>query len=104
MHSKEFIDRMKERLIEERENLTEELNSLSETTDVGEETDENATAFQIDEVNNDIAETIKADLLKIEKALKKTEDGTYGMTDDGQEISEERLEVLPWADSIVVEE
>src|SRR4051812_45680410 len=103
MHSKEFLERMKERLIEEKANLTEELNSLVETTDVGEESDENATAFQIDEVNSDISATIKADLEKIEKALKKIEAGTYGVTEDGREISEERLEVLPWADSIVEE-
>jgi DnaK suppressor protein len=103
MHSQEFVERMKERLSEEKENLTEELASLSEHTEVGDETDENASEFQIDEVNHDIAATIKADLEKIEKALKKIEAGTYGITDDGTEISAERLEVLPWADSIVEE-
>ena len=41
---------------------------------------------------------MKADLVKINKALAKIDDGSYGTDDDGNEISEERLKVLPWAD------
>ncbi|GAC1412905.1 MAG: hypothetical protein NVSMB66_3420 [Candidatus Doudnabacteria bacterium] len=101
MHSKEFVEKMKERLLEEKERLTEELASLSMHSEVGDDDDENASEFEMDEVSHDIAATIKADLGKIEVALKKVELGTYGQTESGEEISEQRLEVMPWADSVV---
>jgi DnaK suppressor protein len=101
MPSKEFVEKMKERLLEEKERLSEELNELSSHTEMGDEDDENAQEVGNDEVSQDIAATLKADLEKIESALKRIEDGSYGMTSEGQEIPEARLEVLPWADSIV---
>jgi RNA polymerase-binding transcription factor DksA len=103
MHSQEFIQRMKERLLEEKERLSADLAALSTHTEMGDDEDENASEYEIDEVNHDIAATIKADLEKIEAALKKAEDGTYGMTEDGKEISEARLEVIPWADTAIEE-
>ncbi|MEK7652071.1 MAG: hypothetical protein AAB351_02635 [Patescibacteria group bacterium] len=101
MPSKEFVEKMKERLLEEKERLSEELSELSSHTEMGDEDDENAQEVGNDEVSQDIAATLKADLGKIESALKRIEDGSYGMTAEGQEIPEARLEVLPWADSIV---
>ncbi len=101
MPSQEFVQKMKERLIEEKERLNEELSALKEHTEVGDEEDENASEVEMDVVNNDIADTIKADLTKIDVALKRIEDGTYGVDADGVEIPEARLEVLPWADSNV---
>lgn len=101
MPSTEFAQKMKERLLEEKERLSEELASLSAHTELGDEEDENASEVVLDEVNQDIAATLKADLEKIDKALKKIEEGTYGITEDGKEIPEARLEVLPWADSEV---
>ncbi|MEK7075614.1 MAG: hypothetical protein AAB948_02380 [Patescibacteria group bacterium] len=101
MPSKEFVEKMNERLLEEKERLSGELSELSSHTEMGDEDDENAQEVGNDEVSQDIAATLKADLKKIESALKRIEDGSYGMTADGQEIPEARLEVLPWADSIV---
>jgi RNA polymerase-binding transcription factor DksA len=101
MHSQEFVQKMKERLLEEKERLDEELSSLKMHNEVGDDEDENASEFEMDEVNHDISATIKSDLEKIEAALKKVEQGTYGTTEDGKEISEARLEVLPWADTII---
>ena len=101
MPSQEFVQKMKERLIEEKERLNEELAGLQEHTEMGDEEDENASEVEIDVVNHDIADTIKADLDKIDAALKRIEDGTYGVDAEGKEISESRLEVLPWADTNV---
>ncbi|MDB4939772.1 MAG: hypothetical protein JWO40_197 [Candidatus Doudnabacteria bacterium] len=101
MHSQEFVQKMKEKLLEEKERLSEELAGLTMHNEVGDDEDENASEYEMDEVSNDIAATIKSDLEKIEAALKKVEQGTYGITDDGQEISEARLEVIPWANGIV---
>lgn len=103
MHSQEFVQKMKERLLEEKERLTTELSELSMHNEVGDDEDENASEFEMDEVSHDIAATIKSDLEKIETALKKVDQGTYGMTEEGKEISEARLEVMPWADSVIEE-
>lgn len=98
MLSAQFIEEMKAKLLEEKKRLEEDLIGLPSHTEVGEDYDENATEIQLDEVNQDVTETMKQDLAKIEKALAKIENGTYGIDDDGKEISEERLRVIPWAD------
>ncbi len=101
MHQADFVNRMKDRLAEEQERINEELGSFAAHTEMGDEADENASEVELDEVNQDIASSLKADLAKIEKALAKIEDGTYGITEDGKEIPQERLEVMPWADSVI---
>jgi DnaK suppressor protein len=101
MHSQEFVSRMKERLVEEKERLVEELKDFSQHNDIGSDApDDKASESELDEVNEDIAETLRADLKKVEAALVKIDAGTYGMTDDGQMIPEDRLEVIPWADTL----
>ncbi len=38
------------------------------------------------------------DLLKIDEAIRKLDEGTYGICEDcGEEISEQRLNILPYA-------
>lgn len=101
MHPQEFVQRMKERLLEEKDRLNEELSQFSHHTEVGDREDENASEIEMDEVNEDIAETLRADLKKVETALSKIDAGTYGLTADGEEIPESRLEVIPWADTLV---
>lgn len=101
MPSQEFIEEMKAKLLEEKEKLSSDVSGLPVHTDVGDEEDENATEEQIDEVNSDIRSRMNADLEKIEKALAKIDAGTYGTDDQGNEISEERLRVIPWADQAI---
>lgn len=98
MLSQDFIAKMKTRLEDEKATLLNDLSGLQEHTEVGPEMDENATEVQIDDVNKDLIARMQSDLEKIEKALRKIEDGTYGTDDDGNEISEARLEAMPWAD------
>jgi DnaK suppressor protein len=66
-----------------------------------EDLDSNAQEIAEDEVNQDVIFTIKKDLEKIEKALAKIEDGTYGLDDEGKEIGMDRLRALPWADKAI---
>jgi RNA polymerase-binding transcription factor DksA len=101
MLTQEFIDKMKARLLEEKETLLRDLAGLQLHTDVGDESDENATEVQIDDVNKDLMARMQDDLAKVEKALQKIEEGTYGTDDDGNEISEARLEAIPWADKAI---
>ena len=96
--SPDFIAEMKNKLLAEQQRLQDELAGLSAHTEMGDDEDENADEVNVDEVSQDAIAAIKGDLQKIEKALEKIEQGTYGTDDDGQQISEERLRVLPWAD------
>ena len=98
MLSQDFINEMKAQLLQEKQRLTEELTGLSVHTEVGEDYDENATEVQLDDVSHDVRARINADLQKIETALEKMEAGTYGVDDEGNQISEERLRAIPWAD------
>lgn len=101
MLTQEFIDEMKARLLSEKETLESDLRSYSDHTEVGNDLDENATEIQMDEVSQNLRERMQADLIKVEKALQKIDAGTYGTADDGQEISEDRLRAIPWADSAI---
>lgn len=98
MLSEQFVTQMKQRLEEEKQRLEKELLGLSEHTEVGTTPDENAEEVELDEVSKTLINRIKSDLEKINKALSKIQEGTYGLDDEGREISEERLKVLPWAD------
>lgn len=101
MLSSEFIQEMKAKLLEEQTTLKNDLAGLSEHSEVGDDLDENATEVQMDEVNQNQIERMTADLAKIEVALQKIEDGTYGVDSDGVEISEDRLRAIPWADKAI---
>lgn len=101
MHSEDFIAEMKQKLEESKSKLQEELSGLPEHTEMGENEDDGLGELEVDEVNQDVRARIEQDLAKIDKALAKIEAGTYGTDDDGKEIDEDRLRVLPWADKAI---
>lgn len=101
MLSKEFIDEMRAKLLSEKERLTNDLSETPEHNEMGDDSDDNALEIEVDEVNKDLRERIQSDLEKIEKALMKIENGTYGLDENGVEISVERLRVIPWADEAI---
>ncbi len=98
MLSQSFINEMKQKLLAQKQKLQDDLAGLSKHTEMGDDEDENAEELNVDEVSNDLIVRIKSDLAKIDKALAKIDDGTYGTDDDGKPIAEERLRALPWAD------
>jgi RNA polymerase-binding transcription factor DksA len=101
MLSKEFIDQMKQKLLEEKKRLEEDLKGLSPHTEMGDDMDENAEEINVDEVNKDLIARMQNDLGKVGRALEKIEAGTYGTDDAGRPISEDRLKVMPWADKAI---
>jgi len=101
MLSKDFLDEMQAKLLEKKEQLEEDLAGLSAHTEMGDSEDDNAEEIEVDEASQDVIAVMKADLEKIEKALAKMEDGTYGTDDEDKEISEARLRALPWADKSI---
>lgn len=97
----QFIEEMKQALLDTKAKLQSDLAGLSVHTELGDDDDENAEEIAIDEVNQDLISRMTADIAKIDKALQKIEAGTYGTDDDGNEISEERLRAIPWADKAI---
>ena len=68
---------------------------------MGTDLDSNAQEVEDDEVSQDMIARMRVDLEKINKALAKIQDGSYGTDDEGKAIAEERLRVLPWADKSI---
>lgn len=104
------ISRMKETLEAERarvvaaiENLRNE-NPGTVEDETGEETQDQhlgdaATAMHDRSLDYTLEDNEEHLLGSIDAALKRIEDGTYGIcTNCGRPISEERLEALPWAE------
>ena len=98
-HSKEFTEEMKLKLLEAKSKLEEDLKGLNVHTEIGDDEDENADEVIADEVNQNLIARIKSDLEKINSALQRIEQGTYGLDAQGAEINEARLRVLPWAET-----
>lgn len=98
MLSQSFIEEMKQALLARQEKLQQDLAPLKPNEHLGDDLDSNAQEVEDDEVSQDMIARFKAEQEKITKALEKIAAGTYGTDDDGKEISEQRLRVIPWAD------
>lgn len=101
MHTTEFIEEMKQRLLKEKQNLSGELDETKGFPDYGRSEEENATEvadFQARSASNSAA---SERLEEIDAALARIEKGTYGSTEDGALISEERLRANPAATTII---
>jgi YteA family regulatory protein len=102
---------IKKRLQAERERLEQELHEIMERTSISSDIEQVTELSTYDDHPADLAsETFERekdlalegniqDLLdKVNTALEKIEDGTYGLCDScGIEINTNRLEALPWA-------
>ena len=100
MHSKEFINKMKERLTDERDRLEEEKTAAIDSLETDDDQSRDENDEDIAEVSHDIVAQLDADIKNIHDALIRIEKGTYGICKIGsEEISESRLEVIPWTDT-----
>lgn len=109
-HSPEFIAEMKQRLSEEKATLEQELAVLgqrkagdyqSKFPDYGRNDEENAIEVADYEASASTTETLEARLQSVLSALEHIESGTYGVTDSGETIPEERLRANPAATTII---
>ncbi|MBI5530702.1 MAG: TraR/DksA family transcriptional regulator [Candidatus Doudnabacteria bacterium] len=96
-----FIEEMKTKLLAQKAKMQADLADLKPHQELGGDLDSSAQEVEDDEVSRDLIAKLSADLERIEKALAKIEDGTYGTDDEGKEISQERLAALPWADKAI---
>lgn len=100
-------ERLKKLLIQKRENIIKEAKREIKNFQSGEkrqmvETVMDDGDLSVVDLSEDISlkqlSTHRETLLKIDTALRKIEEGTYGICDDcGDEISEERLKIMPFA-------
>lgn len=101
MHTQEFVEEMKKRLIEENRSLASEVEETEAFPDYGRSEEENATEvadFQARSASNTAA---SERLEEIDAALKRVTDGTYGITEDGTLIPEDRLRANPAATTVI---
>jgi len=95
-----MVDTAKFRTVLEtrRDELIERLREIDETLDSHQSKDweELATEREGDEVLEGMGASGKAEIVKIQAALKRMEDGEFGYcVSCGEEISEERLDIVP---------
>jgi RNA polymerase-binding protein DksA len=102
----ETREQLRKVLLEERESLREQLRDLGVNPD-----DRTSVELQFDQGFADSAQTtaerhrvmsivqgLRANLADVEHALRRMDAGTYGSCENcGREISEERLEAIPFA-------
>jgi len=102
---KEEIEKFKKKLITMRNQITKTIQSQTEGVKELEES-KGYSQHQADEGTDDFDKTISLEvsqkefsiLKQIDRALKKIEEGTYGICDiSGKEISKARLEAIPYA-------
>ncbi len=102
---KKILEELKSKLEEKKKQLEKELSSFAEKVegdwkakyeDIGDEWDDNAHEVAEYATNVPLEETLEERLKEIEKALKRIEDGSYGICEvGGEEIPLERLRAKP---------
>ena len=98
--------RARERLRTERERVEHSLADLNrlrpgELGSIETEQDPADQGEQLQEegIDDAVVEQLRADLEAIERAEKRLEEGTYGISvESGEPIAPERLEAIPWAE------
>lgn len=100
-------ERARQRLSEERSRVEQALAGLSDEPASEEPRDFGDQAADLDQAERDKAlrEELKETLAAIERAERRVEDGSYGISiASGEPIPDARLEAVPWAERTVEEE
>jgi len=109
-HSPEFINEMQKRLQKEYEQLQRDLEAMATKSggdyqanfpDYGRNEEDNATEIGDYAAAAATETTLETRLRNIEASLERIKTGTYGITDDGELIPEERLRANPAATTII---
>lgn len=107
---KQFIEERKKDLLARKESLKKQLSAFAKKsqineddystkwTDFGEKEDDNISEVEVFERNINLEGTLEVSIVKINKALKNIEKGTYGICEKCRGLIEEgRLKVFPSA-------
>ena len=80
---------------------------ISELAEIDTETsaDDDAETIVEEEVDDALARSLRSELEAIERAEKRLEDGTYGLSvESGEQIPAERLQTVPYAERTIEEQ
>jgi len=115
-YSQEFLNEMKQVLLDRRGKIEKQLQGFAQADpnqkfnynsnfpEFGDKEDENAAEVAAFESNLSLEETLEQSIEMINKALKKIENGTYGICEKtGEPIGEARLRIMPTATKKVPE-
>jgi DnaK suppressor protein len=103
-------DHARELLARERRRREDELRRLrpepdEELSHLDQHPADEATELFEEERDEAVAERMQAELDAIERAERRLEDGTYGISvESGEPIPDERLEAVPWAERTAEEQ
>jgi DnaK suppressor protein len=107
------LDRARELLTRERERIERELGDLRTARDGGDgeladydqhNADAGTELFE-EERDQSLIQRMERDLEAIDRAFKRIDEGTYGVSvESGEPIPDQRLELVPWADRTVEEQ
>lgn len=102
MYTSEFIAKMKQQLLDEKAKLEAGLQGTQAFPEYDTQSqDDIAEKLEADATNEDAVAGLKSELDKVNAALVRIENGTYGQTADGSFISEARLEAFPAAEDSI---
>src|SRR5580765_3575384 len=93
-----FIEEMKQQLLQEKKRIETDLAGMPVHSEIGDDIESTEDEAEADFDKQGVRKQLTTNLQKVEAALEKIEAGTYGVDDEGKEISEARLRALPWAD------
>jgi DnaK suppressor protein len=99
-------ERARQRLAEERTRIEEELARLRDEPSDDDPRDYGDQAAELDQRERDeaIREELQETLAAIERAERRLDEGTYGISVvSGEPIPDERLELIPWAERLASE-
>ena len=109
--NEEFIKQQKNKLLEEKKKLEEELAFVANKDKSGDYeakfqdlgSDQDANALEVEQFEQGLAVEHDLDnlLKRVNAALERISSGEYGKCSMGDEIEEERLRVVPWAETCI---
>lgn len=111
--NKELQEELKNKLLEEKERLENELSRFADPEgksgeyktryeDVGSSRDDNASEVEAYSDNLALEDTLEKELKKVNGALERLENGTYGFCSNcNKEIGEDRLKAYPAANTCI---
>lgn len=113
MHTPEFIEEMKQKLLQEQGKLQKELKNIAHSDhgdyqanypEYGRHPDENAGEMADHEARATTTEAVEARLKEVDAALARINDNKYGISANGSLVSKERLRANPAATGDIAKE
>jgi DnaK suppressor protein len=103
--ARELLSRERERIESSLANTERVRRSELEEIDTGIDPSDDAEQIEETQVDDAVAEQLRAELDAVDRAEKRLEEGTYGLSvESGKPIVPERLEAIPWAERTAEEQ